>query len=195
MPSLQQGMDINIHFDAVNSFEFTPSLSIFDICRIPIYHGWVCNPFDADVYNLVGKQLKSYNAVLEAIIQGDVVSSQKEDFSGSPTNRDEIMCKATVCTEFLDATATQLTETGLQSLHRMLHPDQPAVFFRNNHFLVIVLHQDILWTLVTDQGFLESSVVWESLDDINGNSSFYDSNFIPFDESIPPEEPAAFDQE
>ena len=51
--------------------------------------------------------------------------------------------------------------------------------FRNSHLAVLYRHADALYTLVTDQVFLnEPSVVWERLEDLDqGASVFVDSAF------------------
>ena len=58
---------------------------------------------------------------------------------------------------------------------------QPELFahFRNSHLAVLYRHADALYTLVTDQVFLnEPSVVWERVEDLDqGASVFVDSAF------------------
>lgn len=56
-----------------------------------------------------------------------------------------------------------------------------AVFFRNNHFSVISKNSGRLYLLVTDQGYLhQSQVVWERLDEVDGDTVLVDSDFVPF---------------
>ena len=59
--------------------------------------------------------------------------------------------------------------------------EQPELFahFRNSHLAVLYRHADALYTLVTDQVFLnEPSVVWERVEDLDqGASVFVDSAF------------------
>ena len=83
IPTLQHGMDINLHFEYAKEFEFTGATTVFDICNIDLLHGWVCDPRDQDVYHVVAKELKSYNAVVEAIIAGDVALTSSEHTSDS----------------------------------------------------------------------------------------------------------------
>ena len=60
-------------------------------------------------------------------------------------------------------------------------PRHPELFahFRNSHLAVLDRHADALYTLVTDQVFLnEPSVVWERLEDVDqGASVFVDGAF------------------
>ena len=41
---LQTGIDVNVKFKAVSSFECTPEITVFDVLRIPLYHGWLPDP-------------------------------------------------------------------------------------------------------------------------------------------------------
>jgi hypothetical protein len=88
---------------------------------------------------------------------------------------------------WLDSTATQLTYPGLFSLSADLPPGSLSALFRNSHLSVLYRRPDdaesqqtsaTLFTLVTDNGFVhEPSVVWESLEDVDGSeSSFLDAN-------------------
>ncbi|KAH8987428.1 hypothetical protein EDB92DRAFT_1875632 [Lactarius akahatsu] len=106
---------------------------------------------------------------------------------------------------FLDSTRSQLTYHGLFTLASLqpgsksepspsasaseptatsIEPPQhphPELFahFRNSHLAVLYRHADALYTLVTDQVFLnEPSVVWERLEDVDqGAAVFVDSSF------------------
>lgn len=108
---------------------------------------------------------------------------------------------ALLAEEFLNTTATQLTYHGLSELTSFVKDDEPSILFRNNHFITLYKHKVIrlwlfiffvfiyqilqkhLFQLLTDQGFLaETNVVWETLNNIEGDGEFVDSDFIP----VPP---------
>lgn len=58
--------------------------------------------------------------------------------------------------------------------------DQLAVLFRNNHFSTIKKHNDEVFILATDVAFTETEeIVWEWLNDVNGNNPYCTSEFIP----------------
>lgn len=40
------------------------------------------------------------------------------------------------------------------------------------------MFQNCLYQLVTDQGFVNENVVWETLNNIEGDGQFVDSNFV-----------------
>jgi len=50
-PKLLTGIDVNIQFKSVSSFEYTPELVVFDLLRIPLLHGWLPDPQVLTSYN------------------------------------------------------------------------------------------------------------------------------------------------
>ncbi|KAL5962743.1 Ubiquitin carboxyl-terminal hydrolase MINDY-1 [Taenia solium] len=122
-PSLQTGLDINVRFTGVSDFEYTPALTIFDLFRIPLYHGWVVDPQDRDLVEALRNQ--TYNQVVEMII----------DYKSS--SDPACVEKGLLAEEFLETAASQLTMCGLCELSEHLQENQLAVLFRNNHFNTI----------------------------------------------------------
>ncbi|CAM9653922.1 unnamed protein product [Laminaria digitata] len=83
-----------------------------------------------------------------------------------------------VAEEFFRETASQLTYFGLSRLHAEVRERQLCVFFRNNHFSTMFKYEGKLYLLITDLGYArESSVVWEKLDQIDGDTEYVDSDF------------------
>ncbi|KAI8808269.1 hypothetical protein BJ742DRAFT_286313 [Cladochytrium replicatum] len=193
MPSLQTGLDVNVRFDSPYSFETTPSLLVFDIFSIPLCHGWTVDHQDSETYRIVVRDLASYNRVVESIIARDVAevelaadAKKRAASGGGPSSTEEIEIRrkweravheGMVAKDFLNTTASQLTIHGLSLLTETLPAHSYSVIFRNNHFSVVWKrgHNEPLLTLVTDQGFLEApGVVWETLDNVEGDSMFLD---------------------
>lgn len=163
-PNLQTGLDVNIKFDGVKSFEYTPELAVFDLLRIPLYHGWLVDPQDFNTNEILCGL--SYNQAVERVIN-----------CSSSENPDNVR-KGLIAQEFLESTASQITYHGIVSLREEIQPGSLAVLFRNNHFCTILRHNQELFTLITDLGFLkESDVVWESLCSVQGDSQFVDGKF------------------
>ncbi|KAI8912554.1 hypothetical protein EDD86DRAFT_201696 [Gorgonomyces haynaldii] len=175
LPSLEHGMDVNVYFDRPDHFESTPQLSVFDIFRIDLYHGWVCDPNDTETFMVLNK-LQNYNKIVEQATMTDIMSQ-------SPTSGMN-MVYGVICKQFLQDTASQLTQTGLEMLSTTMNT-LPQVFFRNNHFSTILKTEDgRLWTLVTDLGYLsEAAAVWESVD-LLGNSEIVSGEFMPFLDAV-----------
>ncbi|KAF1328743.1 hypothetical protein FI667_g6674, partial [Globisporangium splendens] len=80
--------------------------------------------------------------------------------------------------EFFNSSASQLTYYGLVKLHEEVRERQLCVFFRNNHFSTLFKYDGALYLLVTDAGYLdEPTVVWERLNEIDGDTEYFDANF------------------
>ncbi|KAK3259399.1 hypothetical protein CYMTET_31601, partial [Cymbomonas tetramitiformis] len=85
---------------------------------------------------------------------------------------------AEVIRQFLDSTRSQLTWSGLAELRSRARPEELAVFFRNNHFSTLTKVNDELHLLLTDAGYGDQSeIVWEKLSEVNGDSTFMNSEF------------------
>jgi len=166
---LQYGLDVNVKFKDVRQFEYTSELNVFDIFGINLYHGWIVDKHDVALYSLINDL--SYNQLVEKIIN-----------LRSSTNSDDTT-KAIVLESFLNDSASQMTYCGLTSLHECIEERELAILFRNNHFSVVYKNQDKLFQSVTDEGFLtRKNVVWETMENIDGNGDFYDSNFKRYKE-------------
>ncbi|KAM7258897.1 hypothetical protein ACFE04_014638 [Oxalis oulophora] len=93
-------------------------------------------------------------------------------------------------TNFLKSNASQLTFYGLFCLQDGLKERELCVFFRNNHFSVMFKYESELYILATDQGYInQPDLVWEKLNEVNGDTVFMTSNFKEFkvEESQPNE--------
>lgn len=83
--------------------------------------------------------------------------------------------------DFLETHSSQLTVFGLTSLQEDLADGSLAVFFRNNHFNVILRSGTGLYLLVTDEGYrFESDVVWEHLNNVDGDTQLVGWDLCPF---------------
>ncbi|VDO05556.1 unnamed protein product [Rodentolepis nana] len=217
-PKLQTGLDINVRFTGVGDFEYTTALAVFDLFRIPIFHGWVVDPQDENLTKVLNNQ--TYNQVVEMII-GYKTSDDADQVHKGDGIVDaplvSLLAKQRVCRwatdtlaatnievasaihhvvlillfhagllaeEFLESTASQLTLCGLCELNDRLREEELAVFFRNNHFNTIYKKKGTIYVLLTDVGFVnESNFVWETLNNIDGNSQFVNSEFKVVTES------------
>ncbi|KAI3756253.1 hypothetical protein L1987_56072 [Smallanthus sonchifolius] len=82
---------------------------------------------------------------------------------------------------FLKNSASQLTIYGLFCLQDGLKERELCVFFRNNHFNTMFKFEGELYILATDQGYLnQPDLVWEKLNEVNGDTVFMNSNFKKF---------------
>ncbi|XP_033114369.1 ubiquitin carboxyl-terminal hydrolase MINDY-2-like [Anneissia japonica] len=182
LPKLQTGLDVNVKFTGVQDFEYTSECIVFDLLNITLCHGWLYDPQNPEVVSAVGTH--SYNQLVEKIINGKS--------SGDP----QILQSALVAEQFLESTAAQLTYHGLCEINSTIKDDNPCVFFRNNHFSTLLKHENQLYHLVTDQGFLrESNVVWETLTNVEGDCNFLNADFNTRSPSMPDSPPMTQDQQ
>ncbi|KAA6375781.1 MAG: putative ubiquitin carboxyl-terminal hydrolase MINDY-1, partial [Streblomastix strix] len=69
LPLLVRGLDINLRFDGIKSFEFSAEMLIFDLCNINLYHGQVIPPSDELYPYLKDKDLLPTGIILSQFIQ------------------------------------------------------------------------------------------------------------------------------
>mmetsp|Transcript_9861 Transcript_9861/g.29495 ORF Transcript_9861/g.29495 Transcript_9861/m.29495 type:complete len:398 (-) Transcript_9861:27-1220(-) len=165
LPTLAEGLDVNVKFGGDALFEFTPELAIFDLLDLALVHGWrVDAGEDPEAALALGGA--SYNEVVARVARyraGDAADPADAALS-----------------DFLDRTASQLTFAGLVDVCGRMRDREIAVLYRNMHFSTVFKHQDSLYLLVTDVGYRhEPRVVWEKLDAVDGDTELVDGDFRP----------------
>jgi hypothetical protein len=109
----------------------------------------------------------------------DSIETQFVDLKTELGKQTKLFQDGTVVEEFLFNTSMQLTYYGLMELHNHVQEGSMCVFFRNNHFATLTKHNGTLYLLVTDLGYANvPDVVWEKLDDINGDTEYADQDFV-----------------
>lgn len=124
LPKLKTGLDVNIRFTGITDFEYTPECIIFDLLRIPLYHGWLIDPSLKELQNAIGGQ--SYNQLVDTIITHETCAEP------------ESLARMYLAEEFLERTASQLTSYGLTELKSKIKDNEIGILFRNNHFLTLL---------------------------------------------------------
>ncbi|KAL1811043.1 hypothetical protein ACET3Z_021108 [Daucus carota] len=193
---LATGIDVNIKFKGITEFELTTERVLFDLLNIPLYHGWIVDPQDSKTYNALGS--KSYNTIL-----GDLVGLEtgfvgiedekrpEEDSVTTDRNWDDHLYElcgdvhennsGKLIKNFLATTTSQLTVHGLVCLRKELKELELCVLFRNNHLSTMFKFGGQLYLLVTEEGYKDHpNVVWEMLNEVNGNTPFMTGNFKEF---------------
>jgi len=165
LPKLSTGLDVNCIFGGPSQFEFTQELAVFDLLDIGLYHGWVVSNEDEVAYDAIAPL--SYNQLVEKLIA----------FREQPEASGEDAEKGRRIAEFMDRTASQLSEEGILALQSELRDRQLVAFYRNGHFSTMVKYEGQLYLLCSDQGFATTNVVWERLDEVSGNTTHCDANF------------------
>ena len=127
------GLDINVKFNSVSSFEFNPAISLLDILKIKIFHLWVIDssdPLYEQIHNL------TYNQLVEKIFDDADMKGRWERIKLSSLNQN---------LEWHDRTCSQATEVGLIQLLEEMKNGEIAVLFRNNHYLTVTKQKDKLF--------------------------------------------------
>jgi hypothetical protein len=135
LPSLQYGLDINIHFDSVTHFEYTRELDCFDASGVSLYHGWVLDSQDTLTFPVIGS--RSYNQVINLCVEYQSLREQinqkqqsqcPSSSSSSQQSHSDVVATLSVeqkkllrdgeiAQTFLRETASQFTYMGLLSLY------------------------------------------------------------------------------
>jgi hypothetical protein len=200
------GLDVNCKFAGAQEFEYTKELAVFDLLDIGLYHGWVVSKQDEKAfaafghlsYNQIVEKLIAFEEAQQSIVDasgkkaeaatsgstgeapeaGEAPSSSSRP--GSPNVSPEVfktINDGMVIKEFLDRTASQLSYEGLLALHEAVRERELAVFFRNSHFSAMMKYRGDLYLLCTDIAFATSHLVWERLDEVDGDTSYCDADF------------------
>ncbi|KAK6935303.1 MINDY deubiquitinase domain [Dillenia turbinata] len=122
----------------------------------------------------------------EPMYEGEVVLAAQADKSSvdsfdASSKVDITPQQGELIENFLKSTASQLTIYGLFCLQDGLKERELCVFFRNNHFCTMFKFDGELYLLATDQGYInQPDLVWEKLNEVNGDTVFYTGNFKEF---------------
>lgn len=189
LPKLNAGLDVNCKFCGPTDFEYTQELAVFDLLDISLFHGWIVSKQDEAAYAAFGDL--SYNQVIEKLIALEEARSTEEtrqvavaegreppEEAPEEAGRRARDIETGLCIkDFMDRTASQLSYEGLLALHETVRERQLAVFFRNSHFSTMLKHNGDVYLLCTDIAFGASHVCWEKLDEVDGDTSYYDADF------------------
>ncbi|CAN1332774.1 Ubiquitin carboxyl-terminal hydrolase MINDY-1 [Linum perenne] len=124
----------------------------------------------------------------EPVYEGEVILAEQGD--NSVGSKDGLSPQqGELIRNFLKNSASQLTFYGLFRLQDGLKERELCVFFRNNHFSTMFKLKGELYLLATDQGYLnQHDLVWEKLNQVNGDTLFMTYNFREFKVESPSNE-------
>ncbi|GAB5366913.1 hypothetical protein AAMO2058_001184700 [Amorphochlora amoebiformis] len=66
LPKLQAGLDVNVKFGKVKSFEYTQELDAFYMLGMELFHGWVVDEESKELYNMISEL--SYNQLTDLLV-------------------------------------------------------------------------------------------------------------------------------
>ena len=173
---LQYGLQVNCGFADCCAFERNDGFRVFDLLNIKVLHGWI--PEDIETQSVLDSM--TYNEATELVALADEMQMQMDEQHDNNLNEASMsmLSKSAVIRQFLEASPSQMTYTGLFQIHAALKEGEIGVLFRNNHFSTVILNQGVLYSLVSDFGYMhQPNAVWETLESLDGDTAMVDSHF------------------
>lgn len=167
LPLLDSGLLINPSLDHIEVSDFgdysSPILNILQLFKLRLYHAFIM-PSDLLIKMKVKIQLKPTFDTCQ-----DYLVSHIDDDPPDELSR--------LINEFLENNKTEMSENGYQLLLESLQNDEIFLFFRNDHFNTCIKHDGVIYSLVTDIGYLnQPDIVWLPLS-INDEGDFHNAYF------------------
>jgi ubiquitin carboxyl-terminal hydrolase MINDY-1/2 len=165
------------------TFEDTKEMDLYATFSIPLIHGWL-PPKNEAVYEALKRRAVSYEDAQNLLFREEELEDKLSNTRQIGLTEEEQQVYQDILTikSFLSISATQLTPWGLEVVTKAMTPGAVAILFRNDHFSTLYRHPQTmqLLTLVTDAGYAtHDEVVWESLNDVNGEmSEFFSGDFL-----------------
>ena len=161
--SLEKGYFVNPKFSACSDFkDFPVFLKLMDI---PLYHGMIPDP-STPVFQLVSDL--DYDE-LNLIILNNQDNINDRHF----TNDEKSLIQL-----FYENIKHQVTSFGLEVIDSAMKNGGIAIFFRSNHFSVIIKHMNRIFNLITAETFLHTNCFWQTLPTEKGETKMFDQDFI-----------------
>jgi hypothetical protein len=166
LPSLNTGLSINPSFDnnLITDFgKYTNLLiEILNFFNISIYHGFIM-PQDL-IFKLKDKNVNPDFDACQDFLVSNLDNSENDHLFND-------------IKEFLDSNMTEITQTGCDSLLKILNENEVCIFFRNDHFNTCLKRDNVIYLLVTDIGYIQQpDIIWTPLN-IYDEGDFYNFDF------------------
>lgn len=158
---LVEGCDIIPHFSSCDKFTDKPAF--LDELGIKMYHSMIPNPMNPHFAFISDHDYNELQVRL-ADLKSDLVTDANE---------------INMIEEWLDVIKGQVTKLGLEVIQSGMNEGESVIYFRANHFSVLYKHNSRVFALLTDDGFLHTPCIWETLPDEKGESKYFDETFFP----------------
>lgn len=191
--SLVNGCNVNPIFSSCNEFRGYPEF--LKILNIKMYHGMLPDPA-TPIYDIVQnydyEQLEMKIFELESnlrLINSQNVSGGFNENSGSIQDSEHKRESNIQLKEhdrllleqlkyFYNMIQRQVTNFGISVIDSAMQNGDVVIFFRSSHFSVLTKYMNRVFTLITDECFIKTNYVWETLPNENGESKYFDEDFI-----------------
>lgn len=65
LPSTLTGLSLNPRFGSIDGFTPQDSLALFELSKVPLYHGWVVDPQDEETWEVVVGEAGDFDTAME----------------------------------------------------------------------------------------------------------------------------------
>lgn len=174
LPVLNSGLLVNPSFDNIRVTDFNQYseiiLSILSKFDLNLYHGFIMD-------DVLLHRLDTHGILPTFDKCQDYLISQIDDNTHTGAIKDfELIAQLQ---DFINNHKTELSEMGISKLQNNLKENQIFIFFRNDHFNTCINHNNQIYLLVTDLGYInQPDIIWMPLL-INDSGDFLNSNFEP----------------
>lgn len=194
--TMRRGVLVNPSLTNVSSFEFSGDLGVFDLFRIPLYHGWVVGPddepqlrefFSGRTYNEVQDAIcllqHQYDlSATSAVTREDDEESDNDELglrtSASRTSMVGTQEQASQAMAWFARHTSQMTEHGIEELERKMGENELTVLYRDSHFWTLIRHEGKLYTLMTAAAYSEChNYVFQSVGLRGQTTAAFDGEF------------------
>ena len=171
LPILDSGLLINPAFNNIQVFDFgeysSSIVRMLDLFGLKLYHCFIM-PSEL-LARLEEADIKPTFDQCQDYLVSRLEEEEKEDGSADLLAKDVDV--------FLSNNSTEFTPAGFQILVDSLDDNQVFLFFRNDHFNTCIKHAGLIYSLVTDIGYInQPDIVWLPLS-IYDEGDFLNSNF------------------
>ncbi|PWZ54472.1 Alanine--tRNA ligase [Zea mays] len=208
LPKLTCSLYFDVTFSSSCGLEKTFETALFGFLGVPLRHGWLVDPQDAELDSSIRRSSYSklsYNlAIYESIRPKANSGPQKHGRYEDDMFYSALAFSKTGSEKELDSTSCKSRQHKFSSLHNDLRALQPTVLIWNEKLITISKFEDKIYVLLNDLSLLrtETDAVWERLTQANSKQGdtntlvlhirrcranggvFVDCNFVPTDSKI-----------
>jgi hypothetical protein len=77
LPKIKDGLDVNVRFNGITSFESRPEVELFNLLKLKLVHGWIIDPQDAETASVLDDL--TYNQAIEKfLLMEDLVTAESK---------------------------------------------------------------------------------------------------------------------
>lgn len=188
--SLVNGCSVNPVFSSCNEFKEYPEF--LRLLNLQMYHGMLPDPASSSFDIVSGYDYESLEMKILDLESTTYLLNNNSENSPNNTNSTEQPASKennlqlnsedkkllAYLKDFHRRIQRQITDIGIEAIDGAMQNGDAVIFFRSSHFSVLIKHMNRVFSLITDESFNGSNCVWETLPNENGDSKYFDQDFI-----------------